>query len=64
MAEELIPLEDWLIKAGYEGGIWEGFEYGLKADDIQPNIDQHDEIALSHQVAESKDKERRDRRDV
>lgn len=48
--DERIPMQQWLEKADYEGGILEGFEYGLKADDIQPNIDEHDKLALIYRL--------------
>lgn len=45
-----VTLKKWLQKAGNEGGVLEGFEYGLRADDIKANINDHDTIALLYRV--------------
>lgn len=45
-----ITLKEWLEKADSEGGILEGFEYGLKADDIVANIDEHDRLAAIYRL--------------
>lgn len=32
--------EDWLMKASWEGGVLEGLRYGLKASDLNEDVDE------------------------